>query len=147
MASPVGTLRRDQTSCDGTAAAVVTEDGRILANVVSSQAELHALRRRRPGGRIRRHLELVAPVVEEPLAEAGTPLDGIDAVAVTRGPGLIGALLVGISAAKAIAWSRRLPLIPVDHLHGHVASLFLRTRGAAPLPVGERRPHAASRRA
>jgi N6-L-threonylcarbamoyladenine synthase len=115
-----------ETSCDETAAAVVTEDGRILANVVSSQAELHA----RFGGVVpevasRRHLELVAPVVEEALAEAGTPLDGIDAVAVTRGPGLIGALLVGVSAAKAIAWSRRLPLIPVDHLHGHVASLYL----------------------
>ena len=99
-----------ETSCDETAAAVVTEGGRILANVVSSQADLHA----RFGGVVpevasRRHLELVAPVVEEALAEAGTSLDAIDAVAVTRGPGLIGALLVGISAAKAIAWSRRLP--------------------------------------
>src|SRR5215211_2547921 len=115
-----------ETSCDETAAAVVTEDGRILANVVSSQAELHA----RYGGVVpevasRRHLELVAPVVQEALAEAGTSLDGIDAVAVTRGPGLIGALLVGVSAAKAIAWSRRLPLVPVDHLHGHVAALYL----------------------
>ena len=96
-----------ETSCDETAAAVVTEDGRILANVVSSQADLHA----RYGGVVpevasRRHLELVAPVVEEALAEAGTSLDEIDAVAVTRGPGLIGALLVGISAAKALAWSR-----------------------------------------
>ena len=124
--SPVGTLLALETSCDETAAAVVTADGRILANVVSSQAELHA----RYGGVVpevasRRHLELVAPVVEEALAGAGTSLDGIDAVAVTRGPGLIGALLVGISAAKAIAWSRGLPLIPVDHLHGHVASLYL----------------------
>ena len=126
MVSPVGTLLGVETSCDETAAAVVTADGRILGNVVSSQAELHA----RYGGVVpevasRRHLELVAPVVEQALAEAGTSLDGIDAVAVTRGPGLIGALLVGISAAKAIAWSRRLPLIPVDHLHGHVASLYL----------------------
>jgi N6-L-threonylcarbamoyladenine synthase len=98
--SPVGTLLALETSCDETAAAVVTADGRILANVVSSQAELHA----RYGGVVpevasRRHLELVAPVVEEALAGAGTSLDGIDAVAVTRGPGLIGALLVGISAA------------------------------------------------
>jgi N6-L-threonylcarbamoyladenine synthase len=112
--SPVGTLLALETSCDETAAAVVTADGRILANVVSSQAELHA----RYGGVVpevasRRHLELVAPVVEEALAGAGTSLDGI------------GALLVGISAAKAIAWSRGLPLIPVDHLHGHVASLYL----------------------
>ena len=122
-----------ETSCDETAAAVVTDDGRILANVVSSQADLHA----RYGGVVpevasRRHLELVAPVVEEALAEAGTSLDDIDAVAVTRGPGLIGALLVGISAAKAIAWSRRLPLIPVDHLHGHVASLYLQPQDVDP---------------
>ena len=122
-----------ETSCDETAAAVVTDDGRILSNVVSSQAELHA----RYGGVVpevasRRHLELVAPVVEEALAEAGTSLDEIDAVAVTRGPGLIGALLVGISAAKAVAWSRRLPLIPVDHLHGHVASLYLQPQDVDP---------------
>ena len=122
-----------ETSCDETASAVVTEDGRILANVVSSQADLHA----RYGGVVpevasRRHLELVAPVVEEALAEAGTSLDEIGAVAVTRGPGLIGALLVGISAAKAIAWSRRLPLIPVDHLHGHVASLYLQPQDVDP---------------
>src|SRR5215213_8381318 len=122
-----------ETSCDETAAAVITDEGRILANVVSSQADLHA----RFGGVVpevasRRHLELVAPVVEEALVQAGTPLDGIDAVAVTRGPGLIGALLVGISAAKAIAWSRRLPLIPVDHLHGHVASLYLQPQDEHP---------------
>ena len=111
-----------ETSCDETAAAVVTEDGDILANVVASQAELHA----RFGGVVpevasRRHLELIAPV----LAEA---LDGreVDAIAVTTRPGLIGALLVGVSAAKALAWARRLPLRPVDHLHGHVASLYLR---------------------
>jgi len=122
-----------ETSCDETAAAVVTGDGRILANVVSSQAELHS----RYGGVVpevasRRHLELVAPVVEEALARAGTSLARIDAVAVTRGPGLIGALLVGISAAKAIAWSRKLPLIPVDHLHGHVASLYLQPQDVDP---------------
>src|SRR6185436_18567105 len=122
-----------ETSCDETAAAVVSEDGRILANVVSSQAELHA----RYGGVVpevasRRHLELVAPVVEEALKEAGTSLDGIDTIAVTRGPGLIGALLVGISAAKAIGWSRGLPLVPVDHLHGHVASLYLQPQDLKP---------------
>ena len=115
-----------ETSCDETAAGVVTGDGRVLANVVASQAELHA----RYGGVVpevasRRHLELVAPVVAEALDRAGTRLEDVDAVAVTRGPGLIGALLVGLSAAKALAWSRRLPLVPVDHLHGHVASLYL----------------------
>ncbi len=115
-----------ETSCDETAAALVTRDGHVRANVVASQAELHS----RYGGVVpevasRRHLELVAPVVEEALAEGGATLEDVDAVAVTRGPGLIGALLVGLSAAKALAWSRRLPLVPVDHLHGHVAALFL----------------------
>jgi N6-L-threonylcarbamoyladenine synthase len=115
-----------ETSCDETAAALVTDEGRILANVISSQADLHA----RYGGVVpevasRRHLELILPVVREALAEAGATLDDVTRVAVTRGPGLIGALLVGLSAAKALAWARRLPLVPVDHLHGHVASLYL----------------------
>jgi N6-L-threonylcarbamoyladenine synthase len=96
-----GVLLGMETSCDETAAALVTADGRILSNVVASQADLHA----RYGG--------------------GVTLGDVEAVAVTRGPGLIGALLVGLSAAKALAWSRRLPLIPVDHLHGHVAALYL----------------------
>jgi len=115
-----------ETSCDETAAALVTADGEILANVVSSQAELHA----RYGGVVpevasRRHLELVTPVVRQALAEAGAALDDVETVAVTQGPGLVGALLVGLSAAKALAWARGLPLAPVDHLHGHVASLYL----------------------
>ena len=115
-----------ETSCDETAAALVTVDGHIRANVVSSQADLHA----QYGGVVpevasRRHLELVGPVVREALGEAGVTLDDIDKVAVTQGPGLVGALLVGLAAAKAIAWSRRLPLAPVDHLRGHVASLYL----------------------
>ena len=74
----------------------------------------------------RRHLELVVPVVSEALAGAGASLTDVESVAVTTHPGLIGALLVGVAAAKSIAWSRRLPLAPVDHLHGHVASLYLR---------------------
>jgi N6-L-threonylcarbamoyladenine synthase len=111
-----------ETSCDETAAAVVTEDGDIVTNVVASQADLHA----RFGGVVpevasRRHLELIVPVLEEALDS-----QEVDAIAVTARPGLIGALLVGVSAAKALAWSRRLPLHPVDHLHGHVASLYLR---------------------
>jgi tRNA N6-adenosine threonylcarbamoyltransferase len=115
-----------ETSCDETAAAVVTDDGEVRSSVVSSQADLHA----RYGGVVpevasRRHLELVAPVVREALAEGGVELDGLGRVAVTQGPGLVGALLVGVSAAKAIAWSRQLPLVPVDHLQGHVASLYL----------------------
>jgi N6-L-threonylcarbamoyladenine synthase len=122
-----------ETSCDETAAALVTVDGVIHANVVSSQADLHA----KYGGVVpeiasRRHLELVSPVIREALAQAGADLDDVDTVAVTTGPGLIGALLVGLSAAKALAWARRLPLVPVDHLHGHVASLFLEPTALEP---------------
>jgi N6-L-threonylcarbamoyladenine synthase len=115
-----------ETSCDETAAALVTQEGEARSSVVSSQADLHA----RYGGVVpevasRRHLELIAPVIREALAEAGTTLDDVDRIAVTQGPGLIGALLVGLSAAKALAWSRQLPLVAVDHLDGHVASLYL----------------------
>jgi N6-L-threonylcarbamoyladenine synthase len=115
-----------ETSCDETAAAVITPEGHIQANVVSSQAKLHA----KYGGVVpeiasRRHLELIAPVIREALQQAGTTLDHVDRIAVTQGPGLVGALLVGLAAAKALAWSRRLPLVPVDHLDGHVASLYL----------------------
>ena len=122
-----------ETSCDETAAALVTVDGVIRASVVSSQADLHA----KYGGVVpevasRRHLELVTPVIREALAEAGATLDDVELVAVTTGPGLIGALLVGLSAAKALAWARRLPLSPVDHLHGHVASLFLEPTALEP---------------
>jgi N6-L-threonylcarbamoyladenine synthase len=122
-----------ETSCDETAAALVTEDGRIVSNVVSSQADLHA----RYGGVVpevasRRHLELVTPVVREALAEADADLQDVGTVGVTTGPGLIGALLVGLAAAKAIAWARRLPLVPVDHLHGHVASLYLEPDAVEP---------------
>lgn len=74
----------------------------------------------------RRHLELVSPVIREALGQAGASLDEIGTVAVTVGPGLIGALLVGLAAAKAIAWARGLPLVPVNHLHGHIASLYLK---------------------
>jgi N6-L-threonylcarbamoyladenine synthase len=110
-----------ETSCDETAAAVVTWDGEIVSSIVASQDELHA----RFGGVVpevasRRHLELIAPVISQVLT------DDVEAIAVTSRPGLIGALLVGVSAAKALAWARRLPLIPVNHLHGHVASLYLR---------------------
>jgi N6-L-threonylcarbamoyladenine synthase len=115
-----------ETSCDETAAALVTVEGEIRSSIVASQADLHA----RYGGVVpevasRRHLELVAPVIEEALAAAGAQLADVEQVAVTTGPGLIGALLVGVAAAKAIAWARGLPLVPVNHLHGHVASLYL----------------------
>jgi N6-L-threonylcarbamoyladenine synthase len=122
-----------ETSCDETAAALVTRDGDVRSNVVSSQADLHA----RYGGVVpevasRRHLELVSPVIRQALSQAGATLDDVDAVAVTVGPGLIGALLVGVSTAKALAWARGLPLVPVNHLHGHVASLFLQPNDLDP---------------
>jgi N6-L-threonylcarbamoyladenine synthase len=114
-----------ETSCDDTCAAVIDE-ARILSNVVSSQAAFHE----RYGGVVpevasRHHLELVNAVVSAALDEAGTGLAEVDQVAVTQGPGLIGALLVGLSTAKGLAAAHRKPLIPVDHLHGHVAANFL----------------------
>ena len=114
-----------ETSCDDTCAAVL--DGpRIISNVISSQAAAHE----QFGGVVpevasRHHLELSMPVVEAALAEADASLDDIDSVAVTAGPGLIGALLVGLSTAKAIAAARRLPFVPVDHMQGHIAANFL----------------------
>jgi tRNA N6-adenosine threonylcarbamoyltransferase len=115
-----------ETSCDDTCAAVVTPAGEILSDVVSSQASFHE----RYGGVVpevasRHHLELVNTIVDEALARAGLKLEQLEAVAATSGPGLIGALLVGLSTAKALAAAARLPFIPVDHLHGHVAANYL----------------------
>jgi N6-L-threonylcarbamoyladenine synthase len=120
-----------ETSCDDTCAAVVTSSGEILSNVISSQSRFHE----RYGGVVpeiasRHHLELVNAVVEEALDEAGTGLRDMSAVAATSRPGLIGALLVGLSTAKALAAAARLPFAAIDHLHGHVAANFL-----APEPV------------
>lgn len=120
-----------ETSCDDTCAAVVTAEGEIRSNVIASQGLLHE----RYGGVVpeiasRRHLEVVGAVVQDALERAGTSLESIGSVAVTRGPGLIGALLVGISTAKGLAAARRLPLVPVDHLHGHVTASTL---GAEPI--------------
>jgi N6-L-threonylcarbamoyladenine synthase len=114
-----------ETSCDDTCASVI-DRARIRSNVISSQAAFHE----RYGGVVpevasRHHLELVNAVVAAALEQAGTELAAVDAVAVTQGPGLIGALLVGLSTAKALAAAHRKPLIPVNHLHGHVAANFL----------------------
>jgi len=114
-----------ETSCDDTCAAVV-EGRRALSNVISSQADLHA----RFGGVVpevasRHHLELITPVIDAALDEADTELDDVDAIAVTVKPGLIGALLVGVNTAKSLAAASGKPLIPVDHLQGHVAAAFL----------------------
>jgi N6-L-threonylcarbamoyladenine synthase len=114
-----------ETSCDDTCAAVVDAAGTIRSNVISSQG-IHD----RYGGVVpeiaaRHHLELVDVAVEDALAQAATTLDDIDLVAVTQGPGLVGALLIGLSEAKALAAARGLPLAAVDHLQGHVAANFL----------------------
>jgi len=114
-----------ETSCDDTCAAVLGGNGVLRSNVISSQG-VHDLY----GGVVpevasRHHLELVNRVVEDALHRADTSLDEIDLVAVTRGPGLVGALLVGLQTAKGLAAARRLPLAAVDHLQGHVASVFL----------------------
>ncbi|MEA2267869.1 MAG: tRNA N6-adenosine threonylcarbamoyltransferase [Solirubrobacteraceae bacterium] len=114
-----------ETSCDDTCAALVTAGGEIRANVISSQG-IHD----RYGGVVpevaaRHHLELMNAVLDDALGRAGATLDDIGLVAVTQGPGLVGALLVGVAAAKGIAAGRGLPLAPVDHLQGHVAANFL----------------------
>jgi N6-L-threonylcarbamoyladenine synthase len=115
-----------ETSCDDTCAAVVTPEGDMLSNVISSQG-VHD----RYGGVVpevasRHHLELLTVVVDDALAQAGATLDDVELVAVTQGPGLAGALLVGVAGAKGLAAARGLPLAPVDHLQGHVAANFLR---------------------
>jgi N6-L-threonylcarbamoyladenine synthase len=115
-----------ETSCDDTCAALVTAEGQILSNVVASQGLLHE----RYGGVVpeiasRRHLELVDAVTADALERAGASLNDVSSVAVTRGPGLIGALLVGVSSAKALAAALELPLTPVNHLHGHVLASTL----------------------
>jgi N6-L-threonylcarbamoyladenine synthase len=120
-----------ETSCDDTCAALVTAGGEIRSNVIASQGLLHA----RYGGVVpeiasRHHLELVDAVIADALERADASLDDVDGVAVTQRPGLIGALLVGLSSAKALAATRRLPLTPVDHLHGHVVASTL---GANPI--------------
>jgi tRNA N6-adenosine threonylcarbamoyltransferase len=116
-----------ETSCDDTCAAVIDWDGRMRSNVISSQ-EAHA----RFGGVVpeiaaRHHLELVNVIVERALEDAGATLDDVELLAATQGPGLVGALLVGLSSAKALAAARELPFAAVDHLQGHVAANFLIT--------------------
>ncbi len=125
-----------ETSCDETAAAVL-EDGRhILSSVVSSQIAIHAAY----GGVVpelasRHHIENVGPVVRQAMQEAGTRFPDLDAVAVTQGPGLIGSLLVGIQAAKAIAFVHAKPLVPVHHIAGHIQAPFLSAHTEVPLPA------------
>ncbi len=116
-----------ESSCDETAAAVVRDDGHVLSNAIASQVPIHA----RFGGVVpelasRNHLVAMRPILEEALTSAGVGLDAIRGVAVTTGPGLAGCLLVGLQTAKAIAYARGLPLVPVDHIHAHVHAPHLR---------------------
>ncbi len=119
-----------ESSCDETAAAVVQSDGRVLSELVASQIDVHG-----PYGGVvpelasREHLRAIVPVVHQAVSVLPGGFDDVDAVAVTNGPGLIGALLVGLSAAKAIAWSRDLPLVGVDHLIGHLLAVHLSRDG------------------
>ena len=125
-----------ETSCDETSAAVIDGEGRILSNVVASQVEAHALY----GGVVpevaaRAHLENLPGTFEQALDRAGARLGDIGLVAATAGPGLIGALLVGLSAAKALAFARGVPLAGVNHLEGHLFSPYLRAGGEPALPI------------
>jgi len=122
-----------ETSCDETAAAVVRDGRELLSNVVATQIDIHALY----GGVVpeiasRRHLDAVSPVVQQALEQAGVSLEQIEGVAVTRGPGLIGALLVGLSVAKGIAFAGSLPLVGVHHIEGHILAVQLEREVAFP---------------
>jgi len=115
-----------ESSCDETAAAVVEDGRRVLSDVIASQQDLH----RKYGGVVpeiasRAHIEAILPVIDSALGTAGVGLDAIDAVAVSNRPGLIGALLIGVSAAKSIAWARHKPLIAVDHVRSHIYACSL----------------------
>lgn len=127
------TILAIESSCDETAAAVVRNGREVLSNVISSQIDLHKLY----GGVVpeiasRKHIEKINQVIEEALAKAGCSLDDIDAVAVTYGPGLVGALLVGVAEAKAIAYARNLPLVGVHHIEGHISANYIENKDLEP---------------
>lgn len=115
-----------ESSCDETAAAVVKDGQNMLSNIIASQIATHS----RYGGIVpeiasRKHAEMIGPVVFQALEDAGAAWDDLSGVAVTRGPGLVGSLLVGLSFAKALAWARKLPFVGVNHLESHIAAIFL----------------------
>lgn len=122
-----------ESSCDETAAAVVKNGREVLSNVISSQIELHKLY----GGVVpeiasRKHIEKINQVIEEALTEAGVTLDDLDAIGVTYGPGLVGALLVGVAEAKAIAYAKNLPLVGVHHIEGHISANYIENKELEP---------------
>ncbi|MGO5052585.1 tRNA (adenosine(37)-N6)-threonylcarbamoyltransferase complex transferase subunit TsaD [Lachnospiraceae bacterium LCP25S3_G4] len=122
-----------ESSCDETAASVVCNGREVLSNIISSQIELHKLY----GGVVpeiasRKHIEKINQVIEEALKEAGVTLDEIDAIGVTYGPGLVGALLVGVAEAKAIAYAKKIPLVGVHHIEGHISANFIENKELKP---------------
>lgn len=127
------TILTIESSCDETAAAVVRNGRTVLSNIISSQIDLHKLY----GGVVpeiasRKHIEKINQVIEEALCEADCSLDDIDAIGVTYGPGLVGALLVGVAEAKAIAYARNLPLIGVHHIEGHISANYIENKELEP---------------
>lgn len=127
------TILAVETSCDETSAAVVENGREVLSNVISSQVDLH----KKFGGVVpeiasRKHLEMVMPVIQQALDNANTSLDNVDALAVTKGPGLVGALLVGVSVVKAISMARQIPLIGVNHIEGHMFANFIEHKDLEP---------------
>lgn len=122
-----------ESSCDETAAAVVKNGREVLSNVISSQIALHTLY----GGVVpelasRKHIEKINQVIEEALSQAGVTLDDIDAIGVTYGPGLVGALLVGVAAAKAISYAKKIPLVGVHHIEGHISANYIENKDLEP---------------
>ncbi len=122
-----------ESSCDETAASVVKNGREVLSNVINTQIDIH----KKYGGVVpeiasRKHIENIDMVIDEALKEAGKTLDEIDAIAVTNGPGLVGALLVGVSEAKALAYAKGLPLVPVHHIRGHITANFLAHKDLEP---------------
>src|SRR5437870_13047564 len=125
-----------ESTCDETAAAVVADGRAVLSNVVASQAHLHAKYRGVvPESASRAHIENILPVLRESLEEAKVQLEDIDAVAVAHRPGLIGSLLIGVTAGKTLAWSLNKPLIGIDHVHAHLYSVLLESNEQPPMPA------------
>ncbi|MDY6863122.1 MAG: tRNA (adenosine(37)-N6)-threonylcarbamoyltransferase complex dimerization subunit type 1 TsaB, partial [Thermodesulfobacteriota bacterium] len=115
-----------ETSCDETAAAVIKDDGKILSNIIASQISVHS----KYGGVVpelasRKHVENILPVIRESLNKAQITLRDLDGIAVTKGPGLVGSLLVGISVAKAMAYALKIPFVGINHIQGHISAVFL----------------------
>jgi len=121
-----------ESSCDETASAVVQDGSSLLSNVIASQIDVHS----KYGGVVpeiasRKHMEAIVPVILQALSDAGVSLDDIEGIAVTRGPGLVGSLLIGVSVAKSMAFAKNIPFVGVNHLEGHAASIFLNDKKPA----------------